>query len=128
MKDNSTARSIRFSPDSISELSAEPTVGQWSRPDVRGKFLWVGEQKLYVRGVTYGPFQPDAFGTTYPTPEKVKRDFRFMSANGINAIRTYNAPPRWLLDLAQQCGLRVMVGLQAERHFAFLEEQKAVRD
>jgi len=24
------------------------------RPSVRGKFLWVGDEKLYLRGVTYG--------------------------------------------------------------------------
>src|SRR6266481_2699957 len=28
----------------------------WVRPRPRGKFLWVGEEKLYVRGVTYGTF------------------------------------------------------------------------
>jgi len=78
--------------------------------------------------VTYGPFQPDGFGHTYPAPEKVAWDFSLMCTHGINAIRTYNAPPRWLLDLAQQHGLRVLVGLQAERHFAFLEDSKAIRD
>ena len=37
------------------------------RPRVGGKFLFVGDQKLYVRGVTYGAFRPDADGniTTY---------------------------------------------------------------
>ena len=29
------------------------------RPEVRGKFIFVGEEKLYVRGVTYGTFRPD---------------------------------------------------------------------
>jgi len=100
----------------------------WSRPDVRGKFLWVANEKFYVRGVTYGPFQPDGSGDTYPAPESVKRDFGLMAAHRINAIRTYNAPPRWLLDLAQQHGLRVMVGLQGERHFAFLEDSKAIQE
>jgi len=28
------------------------------RPAVRGKFLWRGDRKLYLRGVTYGPFRP----------------------------------------------------------------------
>ena len=26
-----------------------------ARPRVNGKFICVGEQKIYVRGVTYGP-------------------------------------------------------------------------
>src|SRR5207237_7925034 len=32
------------------------------RPQVRGKFLFVGDEKFYVKGVTYGAFQPDANG------------------------------------------------------------------
>ena len=33
-----------------------------------GKFLFAGDVKLYVRGVTYGPFQPDEDGCFYHTP------------------------------------------------------------
>src|SRR5688572_6921729 len=36
------------------------------RPHVRGKFLFVGDQKLYLRGVTYGTFRPGADGQPYP--------------------------------------------------------------
>ena len=36
-----------------------------ARPTVRGKFLFVGDQKLYLRGVTYGAFRPDARGNEY---------------------------------------------------------------
>src|SRR5205807_6295011 len=107
---------------------ARPIASPWVRPTLRGKFLWVGEEKFYIRGVTYGPFRPDADGCTYPLPEAVDWDFTMMAAAGINAIRTYNAPPRWLLDCAQEHGLRVMVGLQGERHFAFLEDKKALEE
>ena len=34
-----------------------------------------------------------------------------MAETGINAVRVYTVPPRWLLDIAQEHGLRVMVGL-----------------
>src|SRR5712691_734209 len=108
--------------------TARPTARPWVRPTLRGKFLWVGEEKFYIRGVTYGPFRPHADGHTYPARKIVERDFALIAASGINAIRTYNAPPRWLLDCAQEHGLRVMVGLQGERHFAFLEDKKALED
>src|SRR6266513_1763765 len=73
------------------------------RPCVRGKFLFVGDEKLYVRGVTYGAFTPDA------------------AANGINAVRIpHTTPPRALLDIASRCGLRVMVGLSAEQYVGYL--------
>src|SRR5207248_7781298 len=81
------------------------------RPQVRGKFLFVGEEKFYVRGITYGTFRPSENGIDYPAPAIVERDFAEMARNGINTLRTYTVPPRWLLDLAQEYGLRVMVGL-----------------
>ena len=92
------------------------------RPHARGKFIFLGEDKLYIRGVTYGTFRPDAQGDHYRDPKVVERDFALMAANGINAIRTYTVPPRWLLDTAQKHGLYVMVGLPWEGHIAFLDD------
>jgi GT2 family glycosyltransferase len=100
----------------------------WPRPTVRGKFLFAGEGKLYLRGVTYGTFRPDADGNELPPPQTVAADFRSMKANGINALRTYTAPPRWLLDEAQRQGLRVMVGLAAEREVGYLNDGRRASD
>src|SRR5207244_69180 len=60
----------------------------------------------------------------YPSPPVVEDDFARMATNGINAIRTYTMPPRWLLDLAEQYGLRVMVSLAVERHIGYLADGK----
>ncbi|MGH7454799.1 MAG: glycoside hydrolase family 2 TIM barrel-domain containing protein, partial [bacterium] len=98
------------------------------RPVVRGKFLYVGDEKLFVRGVTYGTFCPDANGNEFHQPEIVARDFAMMTANGINAVRTYTVPPRWLLDLAHANGLCVMIGLPWEQHITFLNDKKCARD
>jgi len=98
------------------------------RPQVEGKFIFVGNEKFYVRGVTYGPFRPDENGCEYHTPEMVDRDFAQMAENGINAVRTYTIPPKWLLDVAQRHGLRVMVGLPWEEHITFLETKKLADD
>jgi GT2 family glycosyltransferase len=97
--------------------TSAPTV----RPQARGKFLFVGEEKLYVRGVTYGAFRPDERGAEYHDLSAVERDFRQMAANGINAVRIpHTTPPRQLLDVAQRFGLRVMVGLSAEQYIGYL--------
>ncbi len=45
-----------------------------------------------------------------------------MAANGINTVRVYTVPPRWLLDIAAVHNLRVLVGLAWEQHVAFLDE------
>jgi glycosyltransferase involved in cell wall biosynthesis len=50
-----------------------------------------------------------------------------MSSCGLNAIRTYTVPPVSLLDIAEQNGLRVMVGLAWEQHLAFLDDKKRAR-
>ena len=70
-----------------------------SRPTIRGKSLLLGDEKLLLRGVTYGTFHPDRDGEGY-AQDKVRHDFAAMSAAGINAVRTYTIPPVWLLDEA----------------------------
>ncbi len=94
------------------------------RPQVSGKFLKLGEDKFYIRGVTYGTFKPRLSGEEYPEPEIVEKDFAMMAAHGFNAIRTYTAPPRWLLDIASKHHLYVMVGLPMERYTGYLTDQK----
>src|SRR5436190_21938085 len=94
------------------------------RACARGKFFYRGKEKLYLRGVTYGTCRPDAEGHQYGTPASVRRDFRMMAANNVNYVRTYTAPPRWLLDIAQENALQVMVGLPWEQHITFLDDRK----
>jgi GT2 family glycosyltransferase len=91
-----------------------------TRAHVRGKFLYAGGSKLYVRGVTYGTFGSDRDGNEFPPETTVDRDFRHMAASGVNAVRVYTTPPRWLLDRAASHGLRVMVGLAIERRIGQL--------
>lgn len=99
---------------------------EWVRPQVRGKFLWAGSEKLLLRGVTYGTFRPDASGLEFHDRDKVERDFAAMAVSHINSVRVYTVPPVWLLDLAQRHGLRVLVGLPWEQHVAFLENRRQV--
>lgn len=93
-----------------------------------GKFIWVGSEKLYVKGVTYGPFHPDKSCNEYGDIEIVERDFARMALNGVNAVRTYTVPPGWLLDAAWRHGLYVMVGVPWEQHVAFLDSKRQARD
>ncbi|MEX0744619.1 MAG: glycosyltransferase, partial [Phycisphaeraceae bacterium] len=107
--------------------SASQPAGAMVRPQVRGRFLFVGDEKLYLHGVTYGTFRPNESGDEYPPADRVNADFAQMAAHGINALRTYTVPPRWFLDLAERHGLRVMVGLPWEQHITFLDEQSQRR-
>src|SRR5881409_3199999 len=47
---------------------------EWrAKLEVRGKFFFTGTQKILLKGVTYGPFAPDAFGSSSTTREPLPR-------------------------------------------------------
>ncbi len=98
------------------------------RPRVAGKFLQLDDQKLWIRGVTYGTFRPDERGHQYGSPDTVGADFESIAAHGFNAVRTYTVPPRWVLDLAHDHALHVMVGLPWEQHVTFLDQRLRAGD
>ena len=106
---NEIPQALQMSPLKVVPDMSTPQSGP--RPRVSGKFLFLGEEKFRVKGVTYGTFEPDANGLQFPLQQQVAKDFCEMVASGINSIRTYTVPPGWLLDLALQTGLRVMVGI-----------------
>jgi glycosyltransferase involved in cell wall biosynthesis len=99
------------------------------RPRVGGKFLFIGNDKFWIRGVTYGAFRPSPSGHEYHDINALDRDFSLMAANGLNAVRIpHTTPPRELLDIAQRHGLRVMVGLSAEQYAGYLIDRKDAPD
>jgi len=105
---------------------SKPSAG--GRPSVRGKFLFVGNEKFYIKGVTYGAFAPREDGSEFHDLAKIERDFVAMAAHGINTVRIpHTVPPVSLLDAAHRQGLRVIVGLSAEQYVGYLagREKKA---
>ena len=109
------------------KLDETPPGESLIRPAVKGKFLYVGDEKFFVRGVTCGTYRPDENGSEY-NKAVVEHDLRRIAQNGLNSIRTYTVPPQWLLDAASQHGLRVLVGLPWEQHITFLDEPRRFRD
>jgi GT2 family glycosyltransferase len=95
---------------------------------VHGKFLHVNGEKFLIRGVTYGPFRPDANGDYYKGEVDVARDFAAIAAAGANTIRTYISPPLWLLDVAEEYGLKVLVGIAWQQHVTFLDDARTRRE
>jgi beta-galactosidase/beta-glucuronidase len=110
-------------------LSRVETASARVRLEARGKFLFAGDEKFYVKGVTYGAFRPDDRGREYQDFRKIEADFAQMAANGFNAVRIpHTTPPRSLLDAALRHGLRVMVGLSAEQFVGYLIDRKKAPD
>jgi glycosyltransferase involved in cell wall biosynthesis len=92
-----------------------------------GKFFARGRQRVRIRGVTYGPFAPDADGRPFPAPAGVAEDFARMRDIGINALRTYHVPPGWLLQLADEQGMAVFIDVPWPKHVCFLDSAWARR-
>jgi GT2 family glycosyltransferase len=101
--------------------------GAGKRVVVDGKFFARGGRRLLIQGVTYGPFAPNAEDSPFPTEEQVRADFSRMLRAGINAIRTYHVPPEWLLALADQQGIVVLMDVPWPKHVCFLQISRARR-
>lgn len=94
----------------------------------RGKYLFEGAEKFYIRGVSYGPFAPNSHGEEYPEPERAAADFALMRQLGANLVRLYVPPPLWMVEEAQKAGLRLIVGIPWPYHMAFLDSREMKRD
>jgi GT2 family glycosyltransferase len=92
-----------------------------------GKFFRLGEQKFYVKGVTYGPFKPDADGIPLPSIDQVRRDFEQIAELGANCIRIYHAPPSWFMDLAQESGLKIFLDVAWPKNLTFVGDEDLTR-
>jgi len=95
-----------------------------ARVRVDGKFFRLGERKFSVKGVTYGPFAPSADGHRFASPEQTARDFAQIRTLGANVARVYHVPPAWLLDVAQEHGLKLLIDIPWNKEQCFLDSQK----
>jgi len=93
------------------------------RVRVDGKFFRLGERKFYLKGVTYGPFRPNARGEPFAEPDQTARDFVQSRELGANVMRVYFVPPKWFLDLATEHGLKVLVDIPWNKHVCFLDSE-----
>src|SRR2546430_6162323 len=96
-----------------------------SRIRPAAKFFLEGDRKFFVKGVTYGPFKPDADGNYLGRPEQVDVDLALMCQIGLNVVRVYHTPPRWFLDRCAAAGMRVLITLPWAKNVEFLRERKA---
>lgn len=95
---------------------------------VDGRLFRCGGGTFFVKGFTYGPFQPGAEGIFFPSPEQVKKDFGDLRALNANVVRIYHPPPEWILDEAKEAGLFLLVDIPWNKHLYFLKDRKSRQD
>ena len=110
-------------------LATSEDLPEWrGKLEARGKFFFSGGEKVLLKGLTYGPFAPDRFGTQFPSRQIVGADLDLMVELGANTLRTFTVPPRWLLDLAAERKLRVLAGIPWAEHVCFLDSTELAQD
>src|SRR5438874_3794290 len=87
------------------------------------KFFFEGDRKFFVKGVTYGPFKPDAEGHFLGGRDQVEHDLAQMGAAGLNVVRIYHVPPVWFLDCCAAAGMRVLITVPWAKHVEFLSRR-----
>ena len=119
-----------LSPEVDAALHERRSKTSFNHPvQARGKFLFSGEDKFFVKGVSYGAFAPNEKKEEYFDRSKLRDDFALMAAAGFNTVRIpHTAPPPHLLDIAQEQGLRVMIGLSAEQYIGYLIDKDKAPD
>src|SRR5437016_6150431 len=85
-----------------------------------GKFFRLGEEKFYVKGVTYGPFERNTEGEPLPERKQIRADFAQMLDLGANVIRVYHTPPQWFMDMAQAAGLKIFIDVAWPKNLTFV--------
>jgi glycosyltransferase involved in cell wall biosynthesis len=122
-------KSYHTGPQTLQSVASLSSVAfQWSRPRVHGKFLYVGNEKFFIKGTTYGAFPPNSEDYQFPERPEVAKDFALMKQIGINTILTYTIPPLSLLDQAQEHGIRAIVNIPWMEYGCFLESSQTRRE
>ncbi len=115
-----------MSPRSIAVPSTNASPDWPGKLEARGKFFFSGADKVLLKGVTYGPFAPDGLGTQFPDWDTMARDLDLITELGANTLRTFTVPHRFVLDLAANRGVRVLVGIPWAEHVCFLDSKKVM--
>jgi glycosyltransferase involved in cell wall biosynthesis len=111
-----------LNPQGTPQLPVSPAPTPAARVRLDGKFFRLGDEKFWVKGVTYGPFAKNSRGLFLPEPDRMARDFEQIRALGANTIRLYHAPTLEVLDVAQAFGLKVLVDIPWSKHRCFLDD------
>ena len=85
-------------------------------------------RKALLRGVTYGPFKPDALGRPWPEESRLRADLAQIRAMGFDSVRIYEPPTDVLLDACEEHRLRLVCGIPWTQHVDFIAEHRVAED
>ena len=92
-----------------------------------GKFFRLGDEKFYVKGVTYGPFERGSENEPLPERDRILKDFEQILDLGANVIRVYHTPPNWFMDMALEAGLKIFIDVAWPKNLTFVGDRDVTR-
>jgi glycosyltransferase involved in cell wall biosynthesis len=101
---------------------------QPTRLTAHGKFFLKGTEKVALKGVTYGPFEPRTDGYGFPGDAQIRVDLDLIRDLGANTLRLYELPPTSFLDHCQTRDLQVFLSIPWTDHVDFMHDRAAVID
>lgn len=103
--------------------------GQQGQPRARGPwFVDETARKMTLKGVTYGPFAPNARGEPWPEDAQLHADLTHIRQLGFNTVRIYEPPTRAVLRACESAGLRLLCGIPWSQHVDFIAGQTVRKD
>jgi len=94
-----------------------------TRVRTAGKFFRRGDEKHWIKAITYGPFQPrDSDDVGLPPESVLQEDLRTLAKLGANTLRVYEPPPTSFLDACAQHDLQVLISVPWADHIDFLRD------
>ena len=120
--------SVHTAPAVATATRKRVAVAATNRVRRDGKFFRMGDEKFHVKGVTYGPFAPNADGDPLPDRAAVEADFALMNELGANCLRIYHAPPLWFMDLAHSRGLKIFLDVAWAKNMIFTDVPSVMAD
>ena len=90
-----------------------------------GKFFRRGDNKIWIKAVTYGPFEPRSTDDVgLPPEERLDHDLRTIAELGANTLRVYEPPPANFLDACAKHDLQILISVPWADHIDFLRDQQ----
>jgi GT2 family glycosyltransferase len=93
-----------------------------------GKFFRQGDQKIFLRGISYGPFCPNSGGESFPEDGRLVADLAHIQHLGFDTVRLYHPPSEPFLKEAARLGLKLIVGIAWTDHVDFTRSSALKRE
>ena len=127
---NSVSRVLRMtaSTDPAVPDTSPDTPAISSRLSTAGKMLRRGGERVFLNGLTYGPFGPAEDNAGLPERGRALADLDMIAGWGANALRLYIPPEEWFIESCAARGITIMSGMLWADHLDFLHSHQSRRE